>query len=282
MTRIYESDIEKWVVELLEKQGYTHLSPDDQEPERGDLKEVVLAARLRAAVARLNPGAPKEAREDAIKQVLNLSSQHLVESNEAFHRTLTDGVSVIAHTEDGRRGEIVRLIDFENPRNNDLVVANQFTVLYEHTSKRPDVVLFVNGLPLVVIELKNPTDENATVHKAYTQLGNYKAAIPHLFVYNGILIASDGIDAKAGALTAEWERFSVWRAPDERKRGETHTPQMETLIKEMLAPEILLDVVRNFTVFEKNKKEDPISGQIYASPRCQDSKLVILRWYIRP
>lgn len=263
MTKIYESDIELWVIEMLEKQGYTYLSPDEQEPERGDLHEVVLAGRLRTAVGRLNPHISEDAREDAVKQILNLSPQHLVESNEAFQRMLTDGVSVeVASEHGGTRGEIVHLIDFVNPRNNDLVVANQFTIPHEHTSKRPDVVLLVNGLPLVVIELKNPTDEQATAKKAYTQLQNYKDAVPHLFVYNGVLVASDGLDARAGSLTANWWRFAAWRAPEERRSDEKTIPEMETLIKEMLAPEILLDLIRNFTVFEKAKKEDQKTGQI--------------------
>ncbi len=262
MTKIYETHIEEWAVELLEKQGYTYLSPDAQEPERGDLREVVLVGRLREAVARLNPEVPEDAREEAIKKVLGLSATNLITANEEFQHMLTDGVRVSVYADGERRGADVRLIDFDNPRNNDLVVANQFTVPFDHSSKRPDVVLLVNGLPLVVIELKNPTDENATVHKAYTQLENYKAAIPQLFVYNGLLIASDGIDAKAGALTTEWERFAIWHAPEERREDEKHTPQMETLIKEMLAPEVLLDMVRNFTVFEKTRKADPKTGQV--------------------
>ena len=262
MNRIYESEIEEWTVELLEGQGYTYLSPDEQEAERGDLREVVLAGRLRTAVERLNPSVSEEVREDAIKKVLNLaSSPHLLEANEEFQRLLTDGVSVSAYNDGEQRGEVVRLIDFDTPRNNVLLVANQFTVPYDHTSKRPDVLLIVNGLPLVVIELKNPTDENATVHKAYTQLDNYKAAIPSLFVYNSVLVASDGIDAKAGSLTAEWERFAIWRAPGERRQKENLTPQMDTIIKELLVPEVLLDMVRSFTVFEKTRREDAKTGQ---------------------
>lgn len=262
MNRIYESDVEQWVIETLEKHGYTYLSPDEQEVERPDLKEVVLADRLRAAVEKLNPNVSADAREDAVKQVLNLDHQHLLESNEAFQKMLTDGVGVMVQTEGGQRGEVVRLIDFDNPRNNDLIVANQFTVPYDHTSKRPDVLIIVNGLPLVVIELKNPTDENATVQKAYTQLQNYKDAIPQLFSYNGVLVASDGIEAKVGALTAEWERFSIWRAPDDKRENEKLSLQMETVIEEMLVPEVLLDLIRYFTVFEKNKRENPETKQI--------------------
>ncbi|AKM77758.1 MAG: Type I restriction-modification system restriction subunit [Candidatus Wolfebacteria bacterium GW2011_GWC2_46_275] len=263
MTKIYENDIELWVIEILEKQGYAYLSPDDQEIERPDLREVILRGRLEQAVARINPSVSAEAREDAIKKVFNLLPQHLVESNEEFQKMLTDGVTVeVASEHGGTRGEVVHLIDFDTITNNDLVVANQFTIPYDHTSKRPDVVLLVNGLPLVIIELKNATDENATVHKAFTQLQNYKDAVPQLFVYNGILIASDGLDARVGSLTAPWERFVVWRAPDEKRKGENIKPQMETIVTEMLKPAVLLDLIRNFTVFEKAKKENKETGLV--------------------
>src|SRR3989344_5796929 len=153
MTKLYEDDIEQWVIELLEKHGYVYLSPDEQEAERPDLREVVLRGLLEKAVERLNPPISAEAREDAIKKVFGLAPQHLTESNEAFQKMLTDGVSVeVVAEQGGTRGEVVRLIDFDNPTNNDLVVANQFTIPYDHTSKRPDVVILVNGLPLVVIE----------------------------------------------------------------------------------------------------------------------------------
>ncbi|MCW9054637.1 MAG: type I restriction endonuclease subunit R [Candidatus Pacebacteria bacterium] len=263
MTKIYESDIELWVIELLEKQGYVYLSPEEQEAERPDMREVVLRTRLTEAVARLNPLVPKDAQDDAIRQVINLSPQHLVESNETFQKMLTDGVSVeVAGDQGGTRGEVVHLIDFANPENNDLVVTNQFIIPYDHTSKRPDVVLLVNGLPLAVIELKNPADENATVHKAFTQLQNYKDAVPQLFTYNGILVASDGLDTRVGSLTAPWERFVVWRAPEDKKHGEDKRPQMETVVEEMLKPAVLLDLIRNFTVFEKVKKENKETGLV--------------------
>lgn len=261
MTKIYENDIELWVIEMLEAEGYTYLSPDDQEVERPDLREVVMVERLKNAVAKLNPSVSPEAREDAIKKVLNISSTHLVENNEAFHKMLTDGVSVeVSAEQGGTKGEIVHLIDFDNPKNNDLVVANQYTVPYDHTSKRPDVVLLVNGLPIAIIELKNPTDENATVHKAFTQLQNYKDAIPDLFVYNGILVASDGLDGRVGSLTAQWERFMVWRS--EKEEEDKGKPEMETIVKGMLKPDVLLDLVRNFTVFEKVRKEDKKTGLV--------------------
>ncbi|MBI2120172.1 MAG: type I restriction endonuclease subunit R [Parcubacteria group bacterium] len=227
---IYESDIEQWVVELLVKEGYTYLSPDDQEPERPDLTEVVLVGRLRSAIEKLNPNIPEDAREDALKQVLRLVSQPLIEGNEAFQKMLTDGVSVEIPAENGgTRGEAVHLIDFENPKNNDLVAANQYTISYDHTSKRPDIVLLVNGLPIVVLELKNATDENATLKKAFTQLQNYKDAVPQLFTYNGILVASDGLDAKVASLTASWERCIFEKAKKEDKK--TGRVTIETIKK---------------------------------------------------
>lgn len=263
MTKIYESDIEKWAVELLEQQGYSYLSLEQQETERPMLTEVILRGRLKQAVAKLNAHATASAQQDAIKKVYDLVPQYLVESNETFQQMLTDGVSVeVASDMGGTRGEVIKLIDFENPYNNDLVVTNQFTVPHDHTSKRPDIVIFVNGLPLAVIELKNATDQNATVHKAYTQLQNYKDAIPQLFVYNGVLVASDGFDARVGSLTAPWERFLVWRAPEGKREQETTTPQMQTVILEMLKPEVLLDLVRNFTVFEKKKHENQTTGMV--------------------
>jgi type I restriction enzyme, R subunit len=262
MTPLYESDVEKLCIELLEEQEYCYLSPEDQEAERGELSEVILKNRLRKAIDSLNPEIPADAREYAFKQVLNLSTQNLVENNEQFHTMLTEGVKV-EYLKDGHtRGAEIKLVDFKNLRNNDLVVANQFTVVQDHTIKRPDVVLLINGLPLVVIELKNPTDENATVKKAFTQLQNYKNAIPNLFYYNCILVASDGLDAKTGSLTAGFSRFMNWKTVDGVKEDKATIPQMDTLIRGMLRPDVLLDLIKQFTVFEKSKREDSKTGLV--------------------
>jgi len=192
-----------------------------------------------------------------------LVSQNLIESNEEFHRMLTDGIDAEFLAADGIRGNKVWLIDFENIENNDFVVCNQFTVKEKEATKRPDLVLFVNGLPLVVIELKNPADENATVKKAFMQLQNYKNLILALFNYNAILAASDGLDAKAGSLTAGWSRFAVWKNSENKKEDKKTVPQLETLIKGMLRPKILLDLIKHFTVFEKAKKKDSETGQVF-------------------
>ncbi|KUK66673.1 MAG: type I restriction-modification system restriction subunit [Parcubacteria bacterium 34_609] len=260
MSNIFESDIENFAIELLEKQGYVYLSPEEQETERQNLSDVVLRGRLKSAIDKLNPNIPEEARGQALREVLNLPSQNLIENNEAFHQMLTDGVGVEYQKNGDTVGDKVWLIDFENPLNNDLLVCNQFTVIENEKTKRPDVVLLVNGLPLVVIELKNPADENATVQKAFTQLQNYKKAISSLFYYNGVLVASDGLDAKMGSLTAGWSRFMAWKTVDRAKEEKNTVPQIETLINGMLRPDVLLDLVKQFTVFEKTKTEDQKTG----------------------
>ena len=262
MNKIYESDIEQMTIETLESQGYIYLTPEKQEEERGGVSEVILKERLQTAIANLNPDIPRDAQEHALKQIINLPTQNLIENNEAFHRMLTEGVPVEYQKNGDTVGGSVQLVDWENPTANDLVVTNQFTVHQNHVIKRPDVVLLVNGIPLVVIELKNPTDENATTKKAFTQLGNYKTAIPDLFFYNGLLVASDGLDAKAGSLTAGWSRFMTWKTVDGEKEDSATIPQIDTMIRGMLRPDIMLDLIKQFTVFEKSKKEDPNTGQV--------------------
>jgi type I restriction enzyme R subunit len=263
MTKIYESDIEQMVIETLESQGYAYLTPEQQEEERPNLAEVILKDRLREAIDRLNSKIPQDAREYAFKQVLNFPVQNLIENNETFHRYLTEGVPVEYQKNGETVGDSVYLVNFDNPTDNNLVVTNQFTVTQNNVIKRPDVVILVNGLPLVVIELKNPTDENATTKKAFTQLGNYKTAIPNLFFYNGLLVASDGLDAKVGSLTAGWSRFMSWKTVDGVKEDALTVPQIDTLIRGMLRPDVMLDLIKQFTVFEKSKKEDIKTGQIY-------------------
>ncbi len=260
MTKIFESTIEEFVIELLQNQGWQYLSPEEQELERPNLSEVVLKNRLKRAIEMINPNLSEEAREQALRQVLNLPSQNLIDNNEAFHRLLTEGIEIEVMGEEGIKGDKVWLIDFAHPENNEFLACNQFTVIENNINKRPDVVLFVNGLPLVVIELKNPTDENATVQKAFTQLQNYKNAIPSLFYYNAALVASDGLDARAGTISSDISRFLAWKSSDGFKEDTATTPQIETLIKGMVSKNVLLDLIRHFIVFEKSKKEDAKTG----------------------
>jgi len=260
MTKIFESTIEEFVIELLRNQGWQYLSPEEQELERPNLSEVVLKNRLKQAIETINPTISEEAREQALRQVLNLPSQNLIDNNEAFHHLLTEGIEIEVMGEEGIKGDKVWLVDFEHPENNEFLVCNQFTVVENNLNKRPDVVLFVNGLPLVVIELKNPIDENATVQKAFTQLQNYKNAIPSLFYYNAILVASDGLDARTGTISSEISRFLAWKSIDGTKEDTATTPQIETLVKGMLSKNVLLDLIQHFIVFEKSKKEDVKTG----------------------
>lgn len=260
MSKIFESTIEEFVIELLQNQGWQYLSPEEQELERPNLSEVVLKNRLKRAIETINPNLSEEAREQALRQVLNLPSQNLIDNNEAFHRLLTEGIEIELMSEEGIKGDKVWLVDFANPENNEFLACNQFTVIENNINKRPDVVLFVNGLPLVVIELKNPTDENATVQKAFTQLQNYKNAIPSLFYYNATLVASDGLDARAGTISSDISRFLAWKSSDGFKEDTATTPQIETLIKGMVSKNVLLDLIRHFIVFEKSKKEDAKTG----------------------
>ena len=280
MTKITENTIETFCIELLEKQGYEYIYAPDIAPDkvngearegalgysdktlRSDFDDVLLSSRLSDAVDRINPTISLEARQEAIKEISRIHSPELLSNNERFHRLLTEGVKVSYQKDGNQRGDLVWLVDFANPENNDFVVANQLTVIENGVNKRPDVVLFVNGLPLVVIELKNAADENATIKSAFKQLQTYKQAIPSLFTYNGLMIISDGLEAKAGALSAGLSRFMSWKTADGKEEASRLVSQLETLIKGMLAKETLLDLIRHFIVFEKSKTEDPKTGVV--------------------
>ncbi|MDR0442410.1 MAG: type I restriction endonuclease subunit R [Treponema sp.] len=270
--KITESIIEKFAIELLEKQGYQYIygpgiAPDgepstDGTTARSSFEEVLLLEKVKKAVSRINHNVPLDAQADAIKQIQRLGSPDLIANNETFHRMLTEGINVSYQKDGNKRGDLVWLIDFNEPENNDFVVVNQYTVIENHVNKRPDVVLFVNGLPLVVIELKNPTDENATVKSAFQQFQTYKQAIPSLFAYNGFLVISDGLEAKAGTISSGYSRFMSWKSADGKIEASPLIGQLETLIRGMLNKKTLLDLIRHFIVFEKSKREDKETGVI--------------------
>lgn len=263
--KLNEDAIEQFAIELLSQQGYSYahgpdLAPDGDHPERKSFTDVVLNERLRTAVARINPTIPHDAREQAIKAVQNVHVPELLASNEAFHRLLTDGVEVEYQHEGRTKGDKVWLVDFNSPADNDCLVVNQFTIIENQVNKRPDLILFINGLPLVVIELKNAVSENATLKSAYTQLQNYKQAIPSLFLFNGLLVASDGLEARMGSLSAGFSRFMTWKSADGKSEASHLVSQLETLIRGALGPATLLELIRHFTVFEKESHEDPKTG----------------------
>ncbi len=218
-TKITEDAIELLTIEQLETHGYNYqhgatLAPDGTTPERASYEDVLLLPRLEAAIARLNPTIPPTARLDALRQIQRLNAPDLIVNNETFHRLLTAGIPVTLQKGGQARGDFIWLVDFDQPENNDYLIVNQFTVIENGINKRPDVILFVNGLPLVVIELKNAGDENATILSAFKQLETYKATIPSLFTYNGLLIISDGLEAQAGSLSAGFSRFMAWKTAD--------------------------------------------------------------------
>ncbi|MCK9397453.1 MAG: type I restriction endonuclease subunit R [Methylobacter sp.] len=270
MSRLTESAIEEFAIKLFERLGYDTIyapdfAPDGDRPERSRYDQVILNERLKAAVRRINPTVPNHALQEAVKEVERIHSPELLANNEAFHRMMAEGVKVNYQKDGQDRGDLVWLIDFANPENNEFVVANQLTVIENNQNKRPDIVLFINGLPLVVIELKNAADENATMKSAYQQLDTYKHTIPSLFTYNAILVISDGLEAKAGSLSAGLSRFMMWKSADGKAEASHLVSQLETLINGMLNKATLLDLIRHFIVFEKSKKEDPQTGVISIS-----------------
>ena len=265
MTKLLESDIEQMAIELLQAKRWEYLygpdiAPDGETPMRAAFDEVVLREKLERAVVRLNPSIKEDVRNEAIKTVLRIASPDTLANNEAFHRLLTEGVPVSVYQDGMERGERVWLIDFEDPWNNEFTVVNQFTIIENGHNRRPDVLLFVNGLPLVVIELKNAADENATIESAYRQIETYKQQIPSLFTYNELIIISDGLEARAGSLSAGFSRFTAWKSEDGENIASPLMSQLEVLINGMLEKDTLLDLVRSFTVFEKQKTEDLKTG----------------------
>ncbi|MBP8168790.1 MAG: type I restriction endonuclease subunit R [Azonexus sp.] len=251
-----EDQLEQETLGWLAEAGYTALygpdiACDGSQPERANYQQVVLVERLRAAADRLNPSISAAAREDAVKQVLDLGIPALLSANRHFHKLLVGGVPVEFQKDGETRGDFVRLIDWAEPQRNEWLAINQFSIKGNHHTRRPDIILFVNGLPLVLLELKNPADEKADIWKAYDQIQTYKEQIPDVFQYNELLVISDGSEARLGSLSSNSERFMQWRTID----GVTLDPlgqfnELETLIHGVLAPAYLLDYLRYFVLFE--------------------------------
>ncbi len=265
MTKITESAIELLAIKKLEDLGYHYLygpdiASDGIHPERDNYEQVILLQRLKQAVRRINPDIPDDAQNEAIKEIQRIASPELIANNETFHRLLTEGIPITKRVDGDDRGDRVWLIDFNDPTNNEFVVANQFTIIENRNKKRPDVLLFVNGIPLVVIELKNAADEKADIKSAFRQIETYKAIIPGLFTYNGFNIISDGLEAKAGSLSAGFSRYMAWKTSDGKIEASHLVSQLETLIQGMLNKETLIDIIRHFVVFEKSKREDAETG----------------------
>jgi len=251
-----ESTIESAALAWLEASGWQvahgpDLAPGAPASERRDYSEVTLTGRLRDALARLNPDLPVEALDDAFRQLTQPQGADLIQRNRAQHRLLVDGVTVEHRNAGGAIcGAQARVIDFDDPANNDWLAVNQFTVVENKHTRRPDIVLFVNGLPLAVLELKNAADEKATIWTAWQQLQTYQAQIPSLLATNAALVISDGLTARVGALGAGREWFKPWRTIHGEALADPHMPELQVVIEGLFAPRRFLDFVRDFIVFE--------------------------------
>jgi type I restriction enzyme R subunit len=256
MFKFCESTVEEAALGWLQELKYTvlhgpEIAPEEPQAERATFGDVILIDRLHAALARINPTIPAEALEEALRKVTHAETPSLVENNRRLHRLLTEGVDVEYRRPDNSiAGDKLWLIDFANLENNEFLAVNQFTVVEGHYNRRPDVVVFVNGLPLAVVELKNATDENATTKGAFQQLQTYKKEIPSLFGPNVLLVASDGLEARVGTLTADWERFMPWRTIDGQAVAPKGQPELDVLIKGVFHRRRFLDLLQNFIVIE--------------------------------
>lgn len=255
MQNINENSIEQNLIELLKQQNYRYIHGSKIER---SLDSVILEDELKQSLKNLNPNLPQSARIEAFNQILHVGSSDLMASNEKFHNLLCNGITVEYEKNGETQGINVKLIDLDNIDSNDFLVINQFIIKENNNEKRLDVVLFINGLPLVVIELKNALDEKATLYKAYTQIQNYKKAVPSIFYYNALTIISDGIDARVSSLSAPYSRYLAWKSPEKKENGVL--PELQIMSERMLDKKVLLNLIRFNTVFEKEEVKDDETG----------------------
>ena len=266
MSILNESTIEESFIDQLINEGYTYyngtdISPISNNPQRESFSSVLLEQHFKNSLKKLNPTLPESVRVEAYQKVINLGTEDIMENNERFHTLLTNGVTV-EYTKEGRtKGINVKLLDVENPENNSFWVINQLVVKENNNEKRFDVVIYVNGLPLVFVELKSASDEKATTRKAYTQIQNYKKAVPSIFYYNAICVISDGIDAGTSSVSAPFSRYLSWKSPKEVP-NEVRT-ELQILTEYMLNKKTLVELIRYCTVFEKEEKKDEKTGIIF-------------------
>ncbi|HDB3715372.1 TPA: type I restriction endonuclease subunit R [Staphylococcus aureus] len=255
-----EDDLEQVALEWLQSLGYDYkkgneISMTGLAPERKSDKDVVLHERLEKSLRKINSDIHHRFIEKAIHELTLEKSPNLLENNLTFHENLINGIEIEDYDDEGQSVvEIVKIVDFEHPQNNDFLAVNQFTVINGDYTKRPDIVLFINGLPIVVIELKNSTNETVGVEDGYHQLETYKMRIPQLFTFNEVLVTSDGINTKAGSLTANYDRFMTWRSKDGETESSSSLASLDVLIHGMLNPNTLLDLIRYFVLFQDDGK----------------------------
>lgn len=255
MLEINENSIEQNLIELLKKQDYKYFHGSQIER---SFDSVILEEELKNSLKRLNPLLPQSARTEAYNQILHVGSSDMMASNEKFHNLLCEGVTVEYEKDGSTQGINVKLIDLDDIDSNNFLVVNQFIIKENNNEKRLDVVLFINGLPLVIIELKNALDEKATLYRAYTQIQNYKNSIPTIFYYNALTIISDGIDARVSSLSAPYSRYLAWKSPEKKENGVL--PELQIMTEQMLKKDVLLNLIRFNIVFEKDDIKDKKTG----------------------
>ncbi|WP_445082662.1 type I restriction endonuclease [Candidatus Roseilinea sp. NK_OTU-006] len=288
MAHLTESALESAALAWLQAIGWRiahgpDIAPEALFAERTDYRDVALARRLRDALARLNPDLPADALEDAFRRITNPPGATLEARNRAFHRMLTEGVTVEYRRSDGTiAGAQARIVDFDDPDSNDWLAVNQFTVTENRHTRRPDVVLFLNGLPIAIIELKNPADEDATIWTAFQQLQTYKAELPTLFALNELLVISDGLEARLGTLTAGREWFKPWRTVSGEQVEDVGVPQLQVLLNGVCERTRFLALLRDFIAFEDDgsgRLEKKIAGyHQFHAVRCLETNPEDLWW----
>jgi type I restriction enzyme R subunit len=265
MKKIIEQDVEDTTIEILKDLGYDYIcgyniSPDSKFPERKTYQDIILKKRLLSALKKINPKANSRSLDEVVKKITQLKrcrdSSDIIKNNMIFHNYLIDGISISYRSKDGEnRSQLIKLIDFDNIDNNEFLVVNQYTIIENNKNRRPDVIIFINGIPISVIELKNPGDESATIESAYNQIITYKEDIPSLFFFNELLVISDGTYAKVGTITSNRNWFLEWKSKDGINIDSFSTLQIETLLEGMFRKERLLDILKYFISYLKNKKK---------------------------
>ena len=263
MDKLTEDSIEQNLIEMLVARGWEYhhgrsISSHGDKPQRSDYSSVVLEVEFKATLQRLNPNVPQSALTEAYGLAMHVGSSDMMASNEKFHAMLTGGVTVEYFKDGETNGIDVQLVDFEHAEQNSFWVVNQFTIKENNQEKRLDVVLFINGLPFVVVELKSALDEKATLHRAYQQIQTYKRAVPSIFAYNALTVISDGIDARVSSLSAPFSRYLAWKSPEKAENGVL--PELHIMAERMMRPEVLLKLVRYNTVYESEEMKDEKTG----------------------
>jgi len=254
---ITEDQLEQLCIDWFKSIGYSYvcgydIAPDGSSLERNDYRQIILHGRLLSSLQRINPHVPVTVLEQVALQVSKPETPILIKNNKAFHQQLLEGVKVEFKEGEHSKTDYVQLVDFGQTDNNQFLVVNQYTITGSKGNRRPDLIVFINGLPLAVLELKNPADSSADIWSAYQQLQTYKEEISDLFVFNEALVVSDGLNARVGSLTANKERFMPWRTIANEDDRPSFEYRLETLVKGFFEPGLFLDYMRHFVLFEQD------------------------------